>query len=623
MRIALVSMPWHLLATPSLPLGILQAVTAQRENGHEVRPYFGNLNWAEHLHRASRGTITPQDYDYIANIGVWHGIGDWIFTSAYYGTPGWRLDRYRAHLAEHGVDPGKSEAMAELAADYIDAQAAEIVTAGPDLVGFSSTFQQNMPSLALARKIKELAPGIPILFGGGNCDVPMGPALHRNFPSVDYVISGEAEDSYLQLLDHLAGALPVEKVGGLSWRTESGTTVTNPPGPLPSMSDTPCPEFEAYFAELERSPISSHVKPTLLYEAARGCWWGEKHHCTFCGLNGLTMKFRARPPEQVAGHLRSLVRRHRILDIVTVDNILDMNYLRTLLPKLAAADLDLNFYYEVKSNLGDEEVALLRAAGLVHVQPGIENLSTAVLKIMNKGVHGTQNVRLLRICEEQDVTVDWNYLYGFPGEQEEHYTAILDQFPALVHLQPPAGSARILLERYSPYFQRPELGFLQRRPASWYDHVYDLPEDELHELAYQFDTPPAGIGEVPVKRLNTAIEVWQDNYPVSSLTCRREGGSLVIADRRAGWPARDIRLDAGAMSAAYGILRSARTRRGLAERLAAQGHQVEATVLSAWLDDWKSTGLVFEDCDRLVALAANRPSLKRRPSHHPDETPGA
>ncbi|ARF53560.1 RiPP maturation radical SAM C-methyltransferase [Streptomyces gilvosporeus] len=612
MRIALVSMPWHLLATPSLPLGILQTQTGRCRGQHEVRLHFVNLRWAEYLYEVTHGAITPHDYEYVANIGVWHGMGDWVFTSALYGTPHWRRERFRAHLAENGIDPGKSEAMAEHAADFVATLAREIVATEPEVIGFSSTFQQNVPSLAMARVVKELAPDIPVLFGGGNCDAPMGAALQRNFPFVDYVISGEAERSYVEFIDHLDGVLPAEAVSGLSWSTKDGDTVTNPPGAPQPMDEVPCPDYDSYFSALGKSPVTSFVKPTLLYEAARGCWWGEKHTCTFCGLNGLTMKFRARSPEHVRRHVQELVERHRILDIVAVDNILDMAYLRTLLPELAAADMDLNFYYEVKSNLGEADIAMLRSAGLVHIQPGIENLSSDVLKIMNKGVHATQNVRLLRMCEEHDVTVDWNYLYGFPGEREDHYTPVVDQFPALVHLQPPAGAVRILLERYSPYFQRPELGFPRRRPASLYDHVYDLPEAELHDLVYQFDTPAAGIEEAAATRLRTAIETWRDHYAASSLVLRHDDQDApIIVDRRVGWPAREIRLEPGAPAAVYEALRTPRNPRALRQRLAAEGHDREAAEIGSWLRAWKDQGLVFEEADRFVALATNRPSIKR------------
>src|SRR5260370_1218420 len=107
-----------------------------------------------------------------------------------------------------------------------------------------------------------------------------------------------------------------------------------------------------------------------------------------------------------------------------------------------------------------------------------------VLRLMDKGVTGCQNVRLLRDAETVGMNMNWNYLYGFPGETDADYTAVLDQFPALHHLIPPTNPTRVQVERFSPYFDRPELGFGPPRPAAHYRFIYDLPETELADLVY-------------------------------------------------------------------------------------------------------------------------------------------
>lgn len=48
-------------------------------------------------------------------------------------------------------------------------------------------------------------------------------------------------------------------------------------------------------------PLQASFASLLVLEGARGCWWGEKHHCTFCGLNGSLMKFRSKPPKVLWG----------------------------------------------------------------------------------------------------------------------------------------------------------------------------------------------------------------------------------------------------------------------------------------------------------------------------------
>lgn len=610
MRIALVSAPWNLLEIPSLPLGILSATADRCHRRPEIEQFYVNLDWAEYLLDVSGGEITPADYGYVANLGVWYGMGDWIFTSALYDEPDWRRAEFTAHLEREGIPAGRSYDMARYAKRFIELAADRIAAYAPDVVGFSSTFQQNIPSFALARRLKRLLPEVRTLLGGGNCAGTMGPAIHRNFPYIDYVISGEAEDSFVELVDHLDGYRTVSEVSGLSWRDDDGSTVVNKPSAPIRMDAVPCPDYSTWFKALSASSVRPFVQPKLLYEAARGCWWGERHTCTFCGLNQLTMEFRSRPAEQVLSHLRELIEKYRLLDIVSVDNILDMGYLKSLLPRLAAEDWDLHFYYEVKSNLRESDIRELRRAGLVQIQPGIENLSSRVLKIMDKGVHATHNVLLLRDCEENDVSVDWNYLYGFPGETDADYDPVLAQMPALAHLQPPAGSVRIILERFSPYFEQPELGFGFRRPAALYGHVYDLPAAELQEIAYQFATDERGIGAQKAAELKAAIRQWRGSYAHSSLTFEQAAdGSLTIDDRRSGWTKREIALPPGNAAMAYSALRKPRRIEALAADLGMSAVELEALV-----DDWRRQGLVFCEGDRVVALATRHASIKNEES---------
>jgi len=248
MKIVLVSMPWNLLETPSLPLGLLRARAGACQQPPVMIDYYGNLRWAEYLLERSSGAITTEDYSEIANWGVWHGIGDWVFAGVLTGRPDFHSADYAQYLARRRADPGKSVAMRGYAADFIAQAAEEVLAQQPDLVGFSSTFQQNVPSLALAQHLKRLQPSLPILFGGGNCEVPMGPALHRNFIFLDFVVSGEAEVAFVALLDALSGdALSgypeISSVPGLAWRTPDGGSVFNGPAGMVPADLVPSPDY--------------------------------------------------------------------------------------------------------------------------------------------------------------------------------------------------------------------------------------------------------------------------------------------------------------------------------------------------------------------------------------------
>ena len=104
-----------------------------------------------------------------------------------------------------------------------------------------------------------------------------------------------------------------------------------------------------------------------------------------------------------------------------MDDIIELAHIRDLMPLLRERGCDLAIFYETKANLNKDQIRALQSAGVTAIQPGIESLSTPILKSMRKGVTGLQNIRLLKWCAEIGVTLSWNVLYGFPGEAPEEY----------------------------------------------------------------------------------------------------------------------------------------------------------------------------------------------------------
>ncbi|HLH59078.1 MAG TPA: RiPP maturation radical SAM C-methyltransferase, partial [Streptosporangiaceae bacterium] len=406
--VVLATMPWQSLDCPSLPIALLNAAAAAAGFA-PAAAYHGNLHWAEFLLEATGGEIGPPEYTEIADNGLFDSLGDWAFTGVLHDDDLFGVATLHEYARDRGVDTGVVERMREHARDFVDAAAARILAAGPAVVGFTSTFMQNVPSLATARRVRELDPRVRIVFGGGNCDGVMGTALHRSFPFVDFVVRGEGETAWPALLAALAGDRAYAGVPGLCWRDGTGVTQANGQAPPLPAGRIPAPDYTSWFEQLAVSPVSEYVEPKLVLESARGCWWGEKHHCTFCGLNGTLMPFRAKSPERVLDEITSMVLRHQVLDVIMVDNIISERSFDDLLPRLAGLGWDLRIHYEVKSNLRPSDIALLRESGVMHVQPGIESLVTPALRLMDKGVTGIRNLRTLRDCESAGLTVTWNW----------------------------------------------------------------------------------------------------------------------------------------------------------------------------------------------------------------------
>ncbi|APU15951.1 bacteriocin maturation radical SAM protein 1 [Actinoalloteichus sp. GBA129-24] len=614
MRIVLVHMPWGAIDVPSLALGIMR--TAAERDGHDVEVRYANLDFVDWV--VDRAEFGVTQYQYYSEESYFQGAGDWVFSSALYDgeiREGGAAD-YLRFLTDSGASQAEiatTRALHTLAPEFIEWLAADIARLRPDLVGFTSTFQQNTASLAAARALRRLLPGVRLVLGGANCDGAQGAALHRNFPFLDFVVRGEGEAAFPLLLRALAAdEIDLSSVPGLCWREGSLVSQANPISrhPLPPSAILP-PTYDGFFDRIEDSRAAGWVEPKLVVEGSRGCWWGEKHHCTFCGLNGSFMEFRSKPPQAFLAEVLGLARRHQLLDFYVVDNILDMGYFDSVLRELTETEVDLRLHFEVKSNLRRHQFQLLADSGAVQVQPGIESLSTHVLKVMDKGVTGCQNVRALRDAQSAGVTASWNYLYGFPEETDEDYHSVIRQLPMLHHLDPPIGTSRIVLERFSPYFDRPELGFAERAPAPQYRDIYRLPEAELADLAYVFAAPPRGIGRDLAGELSAAVDEWVRAFPVSRLSWVDLGDRIVLVSERAGYDWSVLELADPTELRLFRLLDQPRSARTLAERVDG-GADVVAEVLARWA----ALGVVFTDAGMFVQVAVEARNQVLMRVHH-------
>jgi ribosomal peptide maturation radical SAM protein 1 len=314
----------------------------------------------------------------------------------------------------------------------------------------------------------------------------------------------------------------------------------------------PPPAYEDWFEQLAGLSVGAYITPGLLVESSRGCWWGDRHQCTFCGLNGSSMVFNSKSPQGVLEELHELERRHDVTAFEFVDNILDMGYFPTLMQALAEEGASRrSLFFEVKANLNRRQVKALADAGVTWVQPGIESLHTDILQLMDKGVTGWQNVQLLKWAREFGVRMFWNIIWDFPDEQDEAYTQMARWIPLLEHLQPPSGITRLRYDRYSVYEQEAHRRGLVLSPVLSMRDVYPVSTADLQDLTYFFaaDTtlgidrptdagPPGPPASRPgIDALRKAVSHWQQAQradPQPALTMADRDDGLWITDTRGG-----------------------------------------------------------------------------------------
>jgi ribosomal peptide maturation radical SAM protein 1 len=535
----LVSMPFMDVDRPSIQLGLLKAIG--EAHGFPVRTLHANLDLAQRIGVDTYRRLS----DHRGRL-----VGDWLFSVAAFGDAapdpeGRLLDDFAADLSHFGRSAAQvRRRLLEIRQRDVPAYLDELLATGGwadvRVVGFSSTFQQNTASFALARRLKERHPQIVTVFGGANFDAEMGLELARTVDCIDLVVVGEGDVAFPRLLAALADGTDPGEVAGVARRTAGGVTAAPSP-PQAHLDDLPAPDYTEYFERAEDLgvlPRVGHREVWLPFESARGCWWGAKHHCTFCGLNATSMRFRSKSPDRVLDELAQQARRYRSFRFEAVDNIIDMRYLTSLLPAITGSGADYEIFYEVKANLGRAQLRELARAGVTRIQPGLESLSSPVLRLMRKGVRAAQNVNLLRWARYYGIDVAWNILWGFPGETRAQYDRQAEVVPHLWHLQPPANTIRIWMERFSPlYTQSETFGVRRREPEPSYGYVY--PADvALDRVAYFFEyeltdpLPPEAYAEL-TRATGAWSAAWRADRP-PALTYWSAPGFLQIRDARTG-----------------------------------------------------------------------------------------
>jgi len=511
-EVALVNMPFSYSKYPSIQLGTLSALL--KSQGIPVDCHHLNVRFAH--------KIGAPLYELICEKRAL--FGEWIFSYLLFRDNPKRAEYPRVfkpvfeQLArESGHSTGYFEEMAVRTAPQFLTQILTAIDWGRyRLVGFTSTFDQNVASLTMAKLIKDLYPSVTIVFGGANYDGEMGLEYFRAFPFIDHVVVGEGEESFPRLVRKVLGGQSSGYPDGIAYREGQDIRLTPNTALFSDFTKTGPPDYDDYYRLLaELGEASQGLDRILLYEGSRGCWWGEKHHCTFCGLNAQSMKFRAKSSEQVAREMAYLSHRYDTARFRLVDNIIDMKYIENLFGKFAASHCDLDVFIETKSNLHKSQIRTLAVGGVKCMQPGLESLSLNQLRAMDKGVTPMQNIVCLKWSFYYRVAVSWNILLGFPGERNEDYRRQIDLIPSLVHLQPPESTGKLWLERFSPYFMKPqEYGVRITGPGTAYEYVYDARQVDLRKIAYDFEYE---LDDWPVdphvyQELVSAIDGWRRLY---------------------------------------------------------------------------------------------------------------
>ena len=215
-------------------------------------------------------------------------------------------------------------------------------------MGFTSIFSQTTASVALAGILKSKNPALLTVLGGPACTGETGMEFATLFGEIDYVFSGSGLVSFPEFVEHyLDGNLPAcDQIDGVFSRARvshgqrggeaaSLDTKASLGAELDINANIPL-DYGDFLSRFSRTFPEGGSKPRLLLETSRGCSWGEREPCRFCGLNGPSRSFRYMNSGHALAQIQSLLRYGPQCDFfASVDNVMPAQYLEEVFPHIS------------------------------------------------------------------------------------------------------------------------------------------------------------------------------------------------------------------------------------------------------------------------------------------------
>ena len=305
---------------------------------------------------------------------------------------------------------------------------------------------QMRAAISLCRAFRSRYPAVPIVWGGYFASLYTEAALSA--PYVDFVVRGQGEETFLELLEVVRGRRNTKDVRGLSFKDAFGLHVHNAERPLRSPNDFPWLPYHR-LPNAERYILPTFLgKRTAVHQASIGC----PFRCTFCGVVPIYQgRQRTEERERTASVLQLLKNRFAIDAVQFYDNNFFLNEAHTVDLAERLVPLNLRWWSEGRIDTvlrySDETFRLLRRAGSTMIFFGAESGSDAVLKQMNKHLTSDQTLALAARIRRFGIIPEFSFVIGNPAEPEKDTTDTIRFIRKIKRINP---DAEIIVQHYIP-----------------------------------------------------------------------------------------------------------------------------------------------------------------------------
>jgi len=318
-----------------------------------------------------------------------------------------------AYLRQHGHRVGVIDAEAlELSSR---AAAEQALAFRPEAVGISATTVAFHRACEVARRLKHLAPGLPLILGGPH--VTAAPEDAMQAQPFDYGVVGEGEETLQALLETLAQGGHPGRVEGIVWRSD-GKPRVNPPRPyIPDLDRLPPPAYDLVpdLSVYNPPPCNYQRLPVVNVITSRGC----PSRCTFCDRSVFGQRLRTRSAENIAAEIDLLYHRYGMREIAFVDDTFTLrpHRIRELFELLDQKKIRCPWTCMSRINTVDYDLLkFMRRSGCWHVSFGIESGDPEILETIQKRISLDQTRRVVAWCRSLGILTKGFFIVGHPGE---------------------------------------------------------------------------------------------------------------------------------------------------------------------------------------------------------------
>jgi len=372
----------------------------------------------------------------------------------------------------------------------------------PGLVLLSVPFPGSVyGALRIAQALKERAPDLPIVLGGGYVNTELRElAEPRLFDYVDYVTLDDGERPLLSLLDHLAGHRPATELTRSFVRRDGRVHYLDNGEPDIAFAQVGTPTWDGLPLDRYLSLLDMLNPMHRLWSdgrwnkltVAHGCYWKK---CSFCDTNlDYIARYDAADAATLVGRIEAVIAETGQTGFHFVDEAAPPKALAALADELARRNLAISWWGNIRfeKSFTPELCRHLADSGCIAVSGGLEVASDRLLKLMQKGVSVEQVARVTHAFAEAGILVHAYLMYGFPTQTAQDTVDALEYVRQLFE----AGCIqsgffhRFACTVHSPVGRHPERYGVTLRPLpaggfARNDVAFDDPTGVDHELLGQ------------------------------------------------------------------------------------------------------------------------------------------